>query len=214
MTWMNGIRTRFQRDEQGATMVELGLVLPVFLLIFLGMIDFGRLAFHIATAEKAMYLAARIATVRAAACPDVPTHNTRGTIDPNVTPPRFGTKCSGGANVCSNPGDITCTGDSSNATALEIWNRIQLTLPPGTTISNLKFTYSRDIDLGFLGGPYVPIVTVELQGVSFGFISPLGGLMALASGDSSAADGWSATIPFPAMSTSIPGEDLALGTDG
>jgi hypothetical protein len=86
-------------------------------------------------------------------------------------------------------------------------------LPTSATIADIRFTYSSDLNLGFLGGPYIPIVTVELQNIDFEFISPLGGLMALASG-SGDSSGWSATIPFPAMSTSIPGEDLAIGTAG
>ena len=207
------IGRRFRQEEAGAAIVELGLVLPVFLLLFFGLIDFGRLAFHIVTAEKAMYDAARIAAVRAAACPGVATRYVRPILDPSVIPPRFGTSCSSGANVCWDPGDVTCAGDASNATAAEVWDRVALTLPTSATIADIRVTYSSDLNLGFLGGPYIPIVTVELQNIDFEFISPLGGLMALASG-SGDSSGWSATIPFPAMSTSIPGEDLAIGTAG
>ena len=56
------------RDESGTTLVELAIVLPVFLLLFLGLIDFGRLGQEYVMAEKAMQLAARTAVVRPAAC--------------------------------------------------------------------------------------------------------------------------------------------------
>ena len=52
---------RFERDENGTTVVELAVVMPLFLLLFFGLIDFGRMAFHYVTAEKAMQVAARVA---------------------------------------------------------------------------------------------------------------------------------------------------------
>lgn len=38
-------RSRFVRSERGAAMVEMALVLPIVILLFLGMIDFGRAIF-------------------------------------------------------------------------------------------------------------------------------------------------------------------------
>lgn len=201
-----------RKDSAGSTLVEFGLVLAIFLLIFFGLIDFGRLAFHYVAAERAVHVAARVAAVRPAACAGVPQFNARGTTAPNTTPARFGTNCSASAGVCFNPGVVTCTGAASNTTAAEIWALLNGALPNEATIANLRFSYAYDNNLGFLGGPYVPIVTVELQNLFFEFVSPLGELVSLAGG--TPQPGLGAAIAFPTMSVSLPAEDLATGTSG
>lgn len=206
-----GFPTRFARDESGSTLVELGVVLPIFLLIFLGLIDFGRMAFHFVTAEKAVQAAARIAVVRPAACPGVPDFIARGTT--SVTPPpKFGTSCNAGANICENPGVIQCSGSAANATANEVWTIVRGAFPNDATIANLSFSYSFDTNMGFLGGPYTPVVTVEVQNLNFQFISPLADLVGLTGGTAPA--GLGATFNFPALSASMPAEDLAQGESG
>ena len=89
---------------------------------------------------------------------------------------------------------------------------MQGALPVSADISNLSFSYAYDSNLGFLGGPYVPVVTVGLQNVDFEFLTPLGGLVALTGATADPA--LAATVPFPPMSVSLPGEDLALGSNG
>jgi hypothetical protein len=76
----------------------------------------------------------------------------------------------------------------------------------------LRFSYTYDARLGFLGGPYVPVVTVEMEDVTFDFVTPLAGLAALASATGTSAIG--STVTMPSMSVSLPGEDLAQGEDG
>ncbi len=215
MTWFPLITIRlrrFPRDDSGTTLVEFAFVISLFLLIFFGLIDFGRMMFHFVNAERAMHVAARVAVVRPAACFGVPDSNLRGAVPFGTTPPRFGTLCSAGATVCVNPGTLSCDGNLLSETATEIWNIVQGTLPNDATIANLLFTYSFDSNLGFLGGPYIPVVTVELQNLDFKFVSPLAALVALSGGVAPA--GLGANIPFPSMSTSLPGEDLAMGTEG
>lgn len=202
---------RFAQDEAGTTLVELAIVLPVFLLLYLGLIDFGRLGAEYVLAEKAMQRASRIAAVRPAACPNVPTVNTRGTGTVGGVAPHYGAGCSIAANICTNPGVQTCSGSAANPTAAEIWAGIQPLMPSHATIANLRFSYTHDPRLGFLGGPYVPIVTVEIQNLNFQFATPLSALAALAGSD---VAGPGATLPFPSMSTSLPAEDLALGNNG
>lgn len=202
---------RFRDDERGVTLVELAILLPVFLLLFLGLIDFGRMSAEYVMADKAMQRAVRIAAVRPPACPGVPQTHTRGAVAPGTIPPRFGTSCSAGATVCANPGPAICTGNIADPTVNEIWSSIAPMLPVGSTPANLRFRYEFDSNLGFLGGPYVPIVTVELVNLNFQFATPLGGLATLAGANGSLLPG---TLPFPSMSTSLPAEDLALGTSG
>jgi Flp pilus assembly protein TadG len=209
------IRFRLQglvRDDSGATLVELAIVLPVFLLLFFGLIDFGRMGAEYVMADKATQLAARLAVVRPAACVGVPNANLRGTVPINTVPPRFGTACSAGATICINPGTITCTGNVANPTVAEIWAATSALMPTTAAPANLRFSYTYDPKLGFLGGPYVPIVTVEIQNLNFQFATPLSGLAALAGAGGAPTPG--PTLPLPPMSVSLPAEDLAQGNNG
>ena len=203
---------RFWSDQRGATLVELAVVLPVFLLLLFGLIDFGRMGAEYVWAEKAMQRAARIAVVRPAACAGVPVMHLRGTVPSGTTPPRFGTKCAAGATICTNPGTITCAGNMADPTVAEIWGAISGLMPSSATAANLRFSYAYDQNIGFLGGPYTPIVTVEIQNLNFQFATPLSSLAAFAGDTSGSVPG--ATLPFPPMSVSLPAEDLAQGEAG
>jgi Flp pilus assembly pilin Flp len=198
----------FWSDEGGANLVEFSLVVTLFLFLLLAMIDFGRIGHAWVSANKATQLAARIAAVRPPACPGVPTMNVRG---PSVTAPAFGALCRAGSGVCANPGTFQCQGVATNPTAQEIFTAVRPLVPAGTTIGQMRYTYSFDPDLGFLGGPYVPMVTVEFTNVNFIFISQLGAFVTAMTGDQSTLG---AALPMPGMSVSLPAEDLALGTDG
>jgi Flp pilus assembly pilin Flp len=214
MNWRKIITRRLRelgKDDSGTTLVEFAIVVVIFLVVMFALVDFGRLAYRFVVADKAMQIASRVATVRPAACPGVPESYSRGgsTAEP---PYRFGTSCNADSGICNNPGTISCAGDASNPTAVEVWNRIQPLMPLDANIDNLRFRYDFDENLGFLGGPYTPIVTVELQNLNFRFIHPLGSLIALSGATATITDGL--TIPFPTMSVSLPGEDLAQGTNG
>lgn len=205
---------RFWREEDGTTLVELAIVMPLFLLIFFGLIDFGRMGAEYVMADKAMQIASRIAVTRPPACPGVlPPSNLRGT---SQAAPKFGTLCSAGAGICANPGPMICTGvagnPANNPTMAEIWSAISPLLPRGATEANLGFRYDFDPSLGFLGGPYVPTVTVDLVNLQFTFVTPLSGLAALAGSGNASVPGPS--LPFPTLSTTLPGEDLAQGVNG
>lgn len=205
---------RFGNEEDGTTLVEFALAIWIFLLIFLGSIDFGRFLAHYYHAERAMHVGARVAVVRPPACAGVPEFHEADTT--GGTSPRYGTACRAG-NTCNPEPTISCAGDASNATAAEIWGLVGGAFPQGTTISNLRFTYAYDENLGFLGGPYTPEVSVELTNVRFRFISPLGKFGEQVGAapspvldDYSDADG----VRFPPMGVTMPGEDLNLGTGG
>lgn len=201
---------QFRQREDGGVLVELAVVLPIFFLIFFMLIDYGRMSFHYVNVEKAVQVAARVASVRPAACTGVPNFITRGDGD-GVTAPRTGTQCNAAQNVCAPIATVTCTGAAENPTVSEIWALIDGAFPNDATEANLRFTYQDDVDLGFLGGPYVPVVTVEVTGLDFEFVNPLAGFIALAGGGGSNAG---ATVTFPGLSVSLPGEDLAQGVEG
>lgn len=224
---------KFGRSEDGTTMVEFAICVSLFLLILFAVIDFGRLGYSWVVAEKAVQQATRIATVRPAVCPNVPTFHLRA--DPNDRTVNAGTLCREVSGLCVDTGPIQCTlatpntGTAGADTADEIWNSIRELLPPGTSKSNIMVGYDYDPRLGFLGGPYVPVVTTELVGsfsanggktdLMFEFVTPLSALAAT-SGAANAAtvlpDGSNCTacIPFPAISVTLPGEDLNQGVDG
>ncbi len=200
---------RFKRDESGATLVEFGISFTLFLVIFFALIDFGRMAFNYVVADKAVQMAARLAAVRPPACGGVPLTHARHPATPTPAP-AFGSLCRNGAAICAQV-STTCTGSTANPTVNEIWGIVSGRMPFGTTPANLSFTYASDPTLGFLGGPYTPVVTVEMTGANFQFATGLGGLLSLVTGGPSATGG---TIPFPPMSASLPGEDLAQGNAG
>lgn len=196
---------RMLKGEDGATLVELGVVVPVFLLLSLGIVDFGRLAFSVVMAEKAVQMSARLAIVRPPACPGVPAANTRA--PGAVGTPRFGVACnSGGGGVCADFGTISCAGSAANPTASEIFAKIRPLLPASARIEHLRFAYAFDEDLGFLGGPTVPMVTVGIDSTPDG-AEPLRFLVL-------GVFSWAGDAlgpGFPEVSVSMPAEDLALG---
>lgn len=208
---VRGLKSRlrhFRKDTRGATMVEMAVVLPLTLLILFALYDFGRMAFAYIMAEKGVQIAARTAAVRPAVCGGVPnSHVVNTALTP---PPRFGTYCSSG-NACGNPGNFVCVGSGGSPTANEIWGRVATLLPQNATIANLRFTYAFDPNLGFVGGPYTPMVTVETTNLNFNFILPIGPLGSFITGTPNT---FGNSVPFPTISVSMPGEDLNLGTAG
>ncbi len=208
---------RFARDESGATLVEFALVVLLFLTLLFASIDIGRLAHSWAAAQKATQIAARIAAVRPPVCAGVPEMHDRGVAGAGTS---FGTLCRAGAGVCRDPGPATCAGVAAHPTVAEIFARIRPLLPANTTEANLRFSYQFDPNLGFLGGPYVPLVTVDLDCVDFVFATRLDAIITGLSedlshvgcpvGDARPPIG----IRLPRMSVSVPGEDLAQGTAG
>ncbi len=204
----------FWADEGGASLVEFSLVVTLFLFLLFGIVDFGRIGHAWVGANKATQLAVRLAAVRPPVCVGVPTRNSRGSL----TTATFGSLCRAGGGVCVNPGTFSCLGNAPSdpaspefKTAQEIFTAVRPLAPAGTTIGQMRYTYAFDPDLGFLGGPYVPMVTVEFTGVNFTFISQLSAFVTALTGRSSTLG---AALTMPGMSVSLPGEDLALGTEG
>ncbi|HPE24874.1 TadE/TadG family type IV pilus assembly protein [Albidovulum sp.] len=221
MTRLADILGGLARGTRGAALVELAIVLPLFLLIFLGIIDFGRLGYDVVTAEKAMQKAARIAIVRPPVCNGVPNTTSRDTSNTDPIPPRFGTACNAGGPICAAVVQASCTlaqgMAAGSTTAQEIWNSIDDLVPANATAANVRITYddsailgNASLRLGFLGGPYVPIVTAQIEGLTFNFVTPIAGFVSIMGGTSTFAQ----AIQFPALNVSLPAEDLAQGEDG
>jgi len=203
---------RLAAEESGAVLIEFAVVVSLFFFLFYTLLDFGRLSYSQVLAEKAAQVAARIAIVRPPACGGVPETHARGTVDSGTTPPRYGTACSAGTGVCADVEPTSCQGVASNATASEIWARIAPFVPPDAEIGALQFTYTYDQSMGFLGGPYTPIVTVDLNLPDFQFISPLGAIATAAGATNTGTLG--SDIAYTTFSVSLPAEDLAAGESG
>jgi len=226
---------RFWRNESGASLIEYAIVISLFLLVFFAILDFGRLGFNWVMTEKAMQRAARIAVARPPVCEGVPETHARGTNGAVA----YGTLCRADTGVCADVGQQSCVlnttdidcGTASASTAAEIWCIINPILPSNATPRNFRVSYSYDSNLGFLGGPYTPMVEFAVvteddvgdiensAALRFDFITPLPGLAALVGGgglNNVADNGGSpqADIPFPDLSVSMPAEDLAQGNSG
>jgi Flp pilus assembly protein TadG len=197
---------QLRHDESGSVLIEFAVVLSLFLLLLFGFIDFGRMAFSYVTATKATEIAARQAAVNGPVCPGLPATNQRGTLNGTATAYQFGTSCNVATGLCSAPSPITCDGSSQNPTSAAIWAQVEDLMPYNATVENLAFTYTFDRNTGFLGGPYSPTVTVQIQNLDFEFISPLGALAGLSGADD--LQGLGQTFGFPRMSTSLPAENL------
>lgn len=205
--------------EDGTTLVELAICVAVFLLLFFACLDLGRLSYAYAMAEKATSMAVRMAATLPPACANVPQANladTRNTA-------RFGSLCTATGAVCrgETAAPISCSGSATNDTATWIFAEIQPLLT-GTqdlngqapTVANLVFRYTFDDKMNFLGGPYVPTVTVEVQNLRFNFVSPVNGLIRFARNGTTGPTGTPAPMTVPPMSVSLPGEDLNRGEAG
>ncbi len=200
------VLARLSRDDSGATLVEFAIVTAIFIFILFGMIDFARLGYSYVMANKATDMAVRMAVVRAPACNNVPVLNQRGLIGILSLDLPNGSSCTERDGLCVDAGTISCTGDAQMATAAQIWARIAPLLPNDAEIGNLNFSYRYDPALNRVGTYYSPVVSVELTGLDFQFISPLGGLAAFAGAANASSLG--TAIRFPSMNASLPAEDL------
>ncbi len=237
--------TSFLQSSDGTTMVEFAVCIALFLLILFAILDFGRLGYNWVASEKAMQRAVRIASVRPPICAGLPLHHTRESGTSAQYP--AGTLCSTDGGICQqvNRSCRLTEADAANPeaglAATEIFNTIQSLLPQGSTMSNVVLRYNYDRNLGFVGGPYVPVITAELVGdanicgiqdavqgdaeatryplLCFEFITPLSALAATAGATSTngvpTGDGTDeARIPFPDISVTLPAEDMNHGMRG
>ena len=230
---------RFASDTSGTTLTELAIVIPLLLLIVMGTIEFGRLGYNTTMVQQATEYGARTAAVRPPICDGVPDTIAGGSSSTSTTPPKAGSLCKSGGSgtICATVAPVACPlsapGTSTTArttaqeradAAQEIWNAISPLLPNRTTAdnsitaANVWVRYEQDPRIGFLSGPYTPVVTVEvvqvedgrLERLDYSFITPLGQLaeLAILGGPSGIRN----SFKFPVMSSSMPGEDLGNGT--
>jgi Flp pilus assembly protein TadG len=192
------------RDQRGGPLAEFALVIGLLFVVSILVFEMSRFFMQAAMAEYATHLAVRIAAVRPPVCPGVPEFNER--TEGSTAP--FGTMCSDPSAPCAAVATQICAGVAGDAVVDEIFATIQPLLPTGATPANLQFQYETT-NLGFLGGPYVPMTSVSLQNLQHQFILPLGQLFAPWGGA-----GGTGSVPLGPLTAAMPGEDLNVGTGG
>jgi len=212
----------FCRDETGAVLVEISILLPVVITILCGSIDFLYAFYQWNAAAKAVQVGARIAAVSdpvAAGLNDLTNLVVlSGSVAPRRPMPGFTFTCDGRVEACTCSGN--CPGISANPYNAAAMNRLifgrgsssctdattyyatgMCDILPSITAANVRIVYTQT-GLGYAGRPGgpVPTITVSLQDLQFQFffLSYLLGR----------------NIPIPAMATTITAEDLCSGAIG
>jgi hypothetical protein len=211
-----------QRDETGAVLVEISILLPIVVGILCGSIDVLYALYQWNAAAKAVEVGARIAAVSdpvAAGLNDLSNQVVlSGSVASRGLMPWFTITCDGSAEVCSCSG--TCPGISANSYNTTAMNRIifgrgstsctdatsyytsgMCDILPSLTAANVRIVYTQT-GLGYAGRPGgpVPTITVSLHDLKFQFF-----FLSYLLGRS---------IPIPAMTTTITAEDLCSGGIG
>ena len=157
---------RIRTNTSGAALVEFTLSLPVMLIITFGIVEFGYAAFQWANAEAATQRGVRLAATRDAAITNIPDCGVGVT---GVSP---GQPCSSapGSYNWSASCNAGSGGANCNAATLSLIVADMQRSYPKITAANVNVVFS-GAGLGFQGlGRPVPIVTVELTGLTFDFI--------------------------------------------
>ena len=177
----------FRRAQSGATAAEFALVLPLFMILFFGIIDAGRWMWTYNQAEKATQMGARMAVVATGVSGDAAANSglyssylgTGGLTQGDLIP-----ASSFGKVTCFNNGSGTtitpkcecttppCPSGTTTADAAAfktVVNRMQLFLP-FLAANNVTVEYSSS-GLGYAGSPVLPdlspLVTVKISGMTF-----------------------------------------------
>ncbi len=172
---MNAIRN-FLRNDSGGPAAEFALVLPIFLIFFLGIIDVGLYAWNINRAEKATQVGARHAVVTDMVASGLANYKfaTTGGIPQGTTVPQSafpGMTCTGTATTATCTCTAACTFPTT-ANGIAFGNIVGRMKGIMNTIepANVRVDYDWS-GLGFAGDPngpdVAPIVTVTVQNLTF-----------------------------------------------
>ncbi len=195
----------FRRDAAGTTAVEFALVGGLFILLIVGIMEFGYAFWQWNAAAKAVQLGARLAAVSDPVSSDLKSlTGLSATVLPGDPMPYFERVCSGATRQCSNGtydaaamnaivygrGNSACpTGPQTYPAMCRIFSRVK---PENVVVEYVN------TGLGFAGRPGgpVPTITVRLVGLNFAFVA-LSGLLGLG------------PVQMPGLATTVTGEDLS-----
>lgn len=186
---------RFREDQSGSA-AEFALVLPLFALLFVGLIDAGRYAYSFNQGEKATQTGARWAVVTNPLTPELAAETYVGAIvsagvltqGDRIPEDALGLiTCTSAACICTTapcPDSLTLdpNTDANGRTPFNaMLNRMQQIMPE-ITAANLVVEYSSS-GLGYAGNPngmdIAPLVTVRLQDMDFTSFMLFGGTVGL-----------------------------------
>ncbi len=207
------MRTRLAQDQRGAAAVEFAIVFGVLLVLTISLIEFALALWQWNSAEKATQLGVRYAVESNPVASAFTSYS--GVTDGNFEPGQsldtgkvaaFTVRCTN--TECTCPGGCSAFGGNPGWDAVA-FDAIALKMRgifPRIQPANVVVEY-RHVGMGFagrLGGDLVPIVTVELQGLTFDFLL-LSFLGPMLYGATTAPAGF----PMPSFAATLTGEDLA-----
>jgi Flp pilus assembly pilin Flp len=207
----------FLRDQGGAVMVEVTIMLSLTLVLVLGAIDFLLLFYQWNAAAKAVQIGARLAAVSdpVASGLNALSHAVLNeSVPPGAAMPRFIVICDGRTATCTCNSVRACPGVKSydraamntivfgrgSSSCSDAKSADQLGMCdifPRITPANVKIVYAQ-AGLGYAGRPGgpMPTITVSIQSLPFQFYF-LGGLIGFRN------------LQIPASTASITAEDLS-----
>ena len=167
------------RDASGAVAVEFGLVGGMFIVMLLGLMEFGTAFWQWNQATKALQLGVRLAAVSDPVSSDLKTMTgLSASVEEGDPMPYFKRVCSGASQTCSNgtydPAAMRTLvygrGNSSCPTTTQRYPAM-CQLFPRIGPQNVIVEYTQT-GLGFAGRPGgpLPTITVRLTGIDFDFV--------------------------------------------
>jgi hypothetical protein len=179
-------------DRRGTAVTEFVVVGPLFLAVFLGILEVSLQLYYAEAAEKAAQLGARTAIVvtPAAAVPAINDRSASG---------QWGQPCAPTSDPCAGFAAAECTGAACGGAFAIVLARMQAVLPV-VTAANVRLRYEY-VAIGFAGGPAFPSVTLTLTGLTWpaGPFAAVRGLLG----------GTGASATMPDIRVTLTGEDLA-----
>jgi Flp pilus assembly pilin Flp len=205
----------FLRDQQGAVMVEVTIMLSITLVLVLGAVDFLLLFYQWNAAAKAVQIGARLAAVSdpvAAGLNGLSRTVVNFSVPPGAVMPNFVATCDGSTRTCTCKGAcrgmkgyngaamntiVFGRGSSSCSDAKSADQVGMCDIFPRIMPANVKIVYTQT-GLGYAGRPGgpMPTITVSLQNLPFQFFF-LRGLMGFHD------------LQIPASTVSLTAEDLS-----
>jgi Flp pilus assembly protein TadG len=204
--------SRLLKDEFGAAMVEMAIVIPLLLTLTLGFVDFGYAFYQWNAADKAVQVGARLASNYNPIAPGLvnavatlPSGDSPGDPVAAGTYDYICTASSAGTASCQNCMGGKCTAAAADQDAFNLLftgdsgRPGMQTFLPTLQKSELRVEYAATgLDFWTRPGGPVPTITISIVNHPFQFFF-LGGLLGFAN------------ITMPDMHSTVTGEDLSSG---
>lgn len=185
---------RLTDDTSGTAVTEFVIVAPLFLALFIGILQISLQFFYAMEAEKAAELGVRTAVVvtpPTGLSPAVPPLNDSATAN-------WGAPCAPTSDPCTGFATASCVGTACGGGFDLILARMQAVFP-AVQAANITLTYEY-VAMGFAGGPTTPAITVSITGLAWP-AGPFAAVRILLGGTASSST-------LPTIRATLTGEDL------